>query len=81
MTATAKRQQLHNYLELAADKKIQAIYTMVENEIDNINASYTDDLKKKLQSRYSDYKSGKQMIGQEDSVKRIEKILKNGSKK
>ncbi len=31
-TATI-RQQLHNYLEVADDKKIKAIYTIIENDV------------------------------------------------
>ncbi|CAN5590521.1 hypothetical protein BH11BAC3_BH11BAC3_21910 [soil metagenome] len=33
MTTAAIRQQLHNYLEVAEDKKLKAIYTMMEEEI------------------------------------------------
>ncbi len=34
MNKTTIREQLHQYLEVADDKKLKAIYTMVEAEID-----------------------------------------------
>ena len=33
MKAAAIRRELHNYLEVAGDKKLKAIYTMVEEKI------------------------------------------------
>ena len=33
MTTSALRKQLRDYMEVAADKKIKAIYTILENEI------------------------------------------------
>jgi hypothetical protein len=33
MNTTVIRQKLHNYLEVANDKKVKAMYTMVEEAI------------------------------------------------
>jgi len=76
MDTTAIRQKLHNYLEVADDKKVKAIYTMMEIEIEETGIEYTDELKTELDTRYADYKSGKaKMISAEESKKRIQKIL------
>ena len=58
MTTLAIRQQLHNYLEVADDKKIKAIYTMMEAEIKERAVEYTDDFKAELDKRQTTYKSG-----------------------
>lgn len=81
MTTTAIRQQLHNYLEVAEDKKLKAIYTMMEEEIKESAVDYTDEFKVELDRRYAGYKSGKaKMITAVESKRRIAKILKtNGS--
>ena len=81
MTTIAIRQQLHNYLEVAENKKIKAIYTMMEEEIKESAVKYTDEFKAKLDKRYADYKSGKaKMIAAEESKKRIHRILKASRK-
>ena len=81
MNTTAIRQQLHNYLEVAKDKKLKAIYTMIEEEIKESAVEYTDEFKAELDRRYADYKSGKaKMVTAEESHKRIQKILKASRK-
>jgi len=71
------RQKLHSYLEVADDKKIKALYTMMEDDIKESGVEYTDELKTELDSRYASYKSGKaKMITAVESKKRINKILK-----
>lgn len=80
-TATI-RQHLHNYLEVADDKKIKAIYTIIEKDIQEIEFKYPDELKNELDKRYSEYKTGTaEMVTASESKKRIEKILKAGRKK
>ncbi len=77
MTTSAIRQQLHNYLEVAEDKKIKAIYTMMAEEIKERSVDYTNEFKAELDLRYADYKSGNaKMITAAESKKRIKKILK-----
>jgi putative addiction module component (TIGR02574 family) len=82
MDTTTIRQQLHNYLEVADDKKVKAIYVMMEEEIKESAVLYTDEFKAELDKRYADYKSGKaKMITASESKKRIQKILKAARKK
>lgn len=82
MNTTAIRQQLHSYLEVAEDKKIKAIYNMMEEEIKEKAVHYTDEFKAELDRRHADYKRGKaKMITAEESRKRIQKVLKTGRKK
>ncbi len=82
MSTSAIRQKLHNYLEVADDKKVKAIYTMMEEVIEKSAVQYTDDFKKELDQRYADYKSGKSKpVTAAESKRRINKILKAGRKK
>lgn len=76
MTPTAIRQKLHNYLEIANERKIKAIYTMIEDDVEGTLVNYTNDLKKELDSRLSDYQSGKtKMITAKESKARAAKLL------
>lgn len=77
MNTASIRQQLQNYLEVADDKKVKAIYTMMENEIKEANIEYNEELKSELDARYAAYKSGKEkLVTAADSKKRINNILK-----
>lgn len=81
MSTSAIRQKLHSYLEVADDKKVKAIYTMMEEDIEKSAVEYTDDFKKELDRRYAYYKSGGKMISAAESNKQIQEILKKGRKK
>jgi hypothetical protein len=70
------RQQLHSYLAVADDKKVKALYTMMEGDIKELAIDYSDELKAELDSSYASYKSGEaKMITATESKKRINKIL------
>jgi hypothetical protein len=81
MSTSTIRQQLHNYLEVADDKKVKALYTIVEDEIKKSIVEYTEDFKKELDHRYAYYKSGGKMITAAEANKQIQAILKKGKKK
>jgi hypothetical protein len=81
MSTIAIRQKLHNYLEVADDKKVKAIYTMIEADIEKLAVEYTDAFKKELDQRYAYYKSGGKMVGTVEANKQIKEILKKGGKK
>lgn len=77
MSINTIRQKLHSYLEVADDKKVKAIYAIMENDIEESAMEYTGEIKKELDRRYADYKSGKaKMITAGESWKRVQKILK-----
>ena len=75
-------QKLHSYLEIADDKKVKAIYAIMENDIEESALENNDKIKNELDQRYADYKNGKaKMITAGESRKRVQKILKTASKK
>ena len=71
MNTTAIQQKLHTYLEVANDKKIKAIYTMMEEEIEEIAIDYTDEFKAELERRYAEYKKDGKVVTSETMEKRI----------
>ncbi len=81
MKTTAIRQELHNYLEVAEDKKVKAIYTMMQDSIKGTAVDYSDEFKAELDSRNEGYKNGSaKMITAQESKKRIQKIIKANRK-
>ncbi len=81
MSTNILRQKLHNYLEMADDKKIKAMYIMVEEEIEKSSVEYSDEFKKELDRRYAYYKSGGKMVSAREANKQIKEILRKGRKK
>lgn len=73
-TATI-RQKLYEYIRKADDKKVKAIYTIVENDIDQVNEWWQDDkLMAEIEQRAADLKSGKDKgISWEDLKKGLPK--------
>jgi hypothetical protein len=58
-TATI-RQKLYEYIRSADEKKIKAIYTIVEGDIEQVNEWWKDDkLVAEIEQRSADLKSGK----------------------
>jgi hypothetical protein len=70
------RKQLHGYLEVADDKKINAIYTMVEDEIKEAIVEYTPELKSELDNRVSYYLKGGKMISPAEMNKKLQSLRK-----
>ena len=76
------RQRLHNYLEVADDKKIKALYAIMVDNINVASVEYTAEFSKELDKRYADYQAGKQqLVDADESKKRINSILKAGKRK
>lgn len=81
MNSAAIKQKLHSYLEIADDKKIKAIYTMVEEAIEESGVAYTDEFKAELDRRHTAYKDGSEKpVTATESKKRIQKLLKTARK-
>lgn len=74
------KQELHNYLEIADDKKLEAIYIMVKDEIKDTAIIYTDEFKSELDRRVEHYLNGGKMISPEEMNKRLNVIRKKRKK-
>ena len=59
MSTVTIRQKLHRYIETAQDKKVKAIFAMVEDEIKDDTIEWTDDFLIGLNKRASDFENGK----------------------
>ncbi len=59
MTTTAIRQKLVDYLQVADEKKVKAIYTMVADEINTAANDWDADFVKELESRSKTFSNGK----------------------
>lgn len=60
MTTAIIRHKLYDYIRMAKDKKIKAIYTMLEEEIEEVYEHWNDkNFVAELNKRSSDYKDGK----------------------
>jgi putative addiction module component (TIGR02574 family) len=74
MAAITIRQKLYEYIRLADDKKVKAIYTMVEDEIAEKGYDYWNDKAfiEELDKRSANYKNGKtKAIAWEDAKAQI----------
>jgi hypothetical protein len=77
MNTEAIRQELHNYLEVAEDKKVKAIYTMMQESIKESAVDYSKEFKAELDTRYETHKDGSsKMISAKESKSRLLKIIK-----
>jgi len=59
MATTARRQQLMIYLADATDKKVNALYTLLEEEMKETDFSLSDEHLKILEKRHTDYLNAK----------------------
>ncbi len=58
MTALTLRHKLHHYIDTAEEKKLNAIYTIFENEIEH-SSMLTAEQKAELDNRLEEYMQGK----------------------
>ena len=58
MSTAEIREKLVNYLQVAEDKKVKAIYTMLEDEIDTRANDWDEDFIKELQRRSRSFADG-----------------------
>ncbi len=79
METTMIRKQLHNYLDTANEKKLKAIYTMLEEDIaTNTITAYTAADKAELDRRVNHYLNGGKMVSATEMNKRIKSARKKG---
>ncbi len=58
MSTAQIRQRLHEIIENVEDKKLKAIYTLLESDSHD-NYSFTEEQKKELDRRLDDYQNGR----------------------
>lgn len=76
MNTNTIRQKLHSFLEEADDKKIKAIYSMIEAEIEDSSEDYSAELKAELDKRNENFTANKsKIITPKESKERIQTIL------
>jgi hypothetical protein len=81
MSTSSLRKKLQDYLEVADDKKIKALYAIMENDIEGSVGEYSEEFKRELDRRYAYYKSGSKMVSPGEVDRRIKRILNKGRKK
>ncbi len=59
MTVAAVKEKLHQYIDHADDKKVQAIAAFVENDIEHNYNIFDDEMMAVLKERRANYLSGK----------------------
>lgn len=79
MATTAIGVRLYDYIRYAGEKKVKAIYTMVDDEInEQINSWEDKDFLKELDMRLDEYESGNVKTSTWEEVKQKAKLAKKG---
>jgi hypothetical protein len=77
MTTATIRTKLADYIRIADEKKLKAIYIMVEDEINEASpVNYTPSLKTEMDRRVDHYLDGGKMISPSEMNKRLQSIRK-----
>ncbi len=74
METTNIRQKLHKFIDTIEDRKVEAIYTLFEEEIEQDEWEYTEEFKAELDRRYEYYKNGGKMISAAEADEQIKEI-------
>ena len=70
------RQKLREYVEAATDDKLQALYTILQKEVDEIVPDYSEGFVSELDRRYNAYMADKSTaISSTESKVRIQAIM------
>jgi hypothetical protein len=60
MSTETIREKLHNFIDTADDKKVEAIYTLVEDDIEEVYDHWEDEaFVSEMDQRIKDFESGK----------------------
>ena len=77
MATTAIRDRLYDYIRYADEKKVKAIYTVVEEEInDQVNLWEDKNFLKEIDMRLNEYEQGKIKTSTWEEVKLKAKFIK-----
>ena len=77
MTTLALREKLHKFIDSIEEKKVKAIYTLFENEIEQ-EVEYSDEFKAELDKRVEYYRNGGKMVNATEMKKRLKAIRSKG---
>ena len=76
MARVTLKERLHDYIDHADKKKIQAIYTLVENDLEDRTGLYDDDALAAFRETSKSYLSGKiEGYSLDESMKRVRKQI------
>ena len=75
MTTTAIRKKLSNFMQVADDKKVKAVYALLDDDIEQEESQYTDEFKAELDKRYAYYKGGGKIVNSSVADKQIKQLL------
>ena len=79
MTTVSIRRTLHEYIRFADEKKVKALFTIIEDEINQKRNLWTKEFAAEMKGRSHDLTSGKVKGSSRESVrKKVLSILKNG---
>jgi len=83
MSTTDIRQRLHHYIDTAQDKKVKAIFAIVENEIEETYDFWSDEsFVAELQRREKSYLNGtSKTFTLEQTILRAKQAIKKSKKK
>lgn len=74
MKALTKREKLHQFIDNAEEKRVKAIYNLLEDEIEEIQQEYNEEFKAELDKRIDYFQSGGKMISPREMSLRLGKI-------
>jgi len=78
MSTSSIRQKLHNYLEVAADEKVEALYVIMQQDVEATAESYSPEFRAELDRRYAAYLSDKRnVVSAAESKSRIDRLMRN----
>lgn len=80
MTTVAIRKKLVDYLKVADDKKVKAMYALLEDDIEQ-ELEYTPGLKTQLDAASAYFKKGGKMVSAVTADKEIKKLLQSAKRK
>ena len=70
------RKKLTDYIQVADDKKVKAMYALLQDEIDADEATYTDEVKAVLDKRVNSYLNGEKTVSAATMNKRLKAARK-----
>ncbi len=77
----AIRKKSADYMQVADDRKVKAMYALLEDDIEQEMLEYTGTVKVALDEQHAYYKNGGKMIIAAGAEKQINKIQQPGKRK